>query len=651
MSFRELMFWKQVNRWERSPGARPSRRRARRPDLEPLEKREVMTVVFEPHFGAETIFWRTNVAGQPAGSALTGPVSNTTALQNPTVYFIFWGTSWAKSAPQLAGDAAALLQSPYLSGLKQYGSSGTATYGGYTIDNSPAPIEDINNPNPVLAARDAEIQKIVPTMPGWAKPTGSSAVNAPVYAVVLDNGGWGENQVSTYSPGKVENALLLGDGNNNPDTFTLVLSHELAERMSDGTGQGIGMNGPVGIPGDGEYKNAQISDNEPDASRYLYREGGSLLVQAYWSVVDQAFIVPDGNQQRVVLTPIWNGTTFTFQYDLLAVDDALTNTLPGAPLSAQKTALTLGNETFNFASGQIRNVTVYTLGNTGGVNQVWKYTGSGPTWTPITGTNTHVSQLVNAGNTLYMRAANNGGVNQVWQYSGAGTNWTPITGTNTGVFQIAASGNSIYMRAENDAIHVQIWKYTGSGTNWTPLTGTNTVVGAIAAADSGLYMYANNGPGWQVWQYSGTGTNWTAVTGLNTTVYSLASTGGSLYMFARYNGVNQIWRYSGLGTNWTPVTGTNTNVDFATGMVVVGDRLFMLANNGGVNQVWQYSGAGTNWTPITGTNTTVYSLQAIGNGLYMVTLSNGVRQVWEYSGSGTVWNPVAANDPTYLAGP
>src|SRR5262249_5357535 len=148
--------------------------------------------------------------------------------------------------------------------------------------------------------------------------------------------------------------------------------HELAERMSDGTGQGIGMNGPAGIPGDGEYANAQISDNEPDAWRYTYRLGSSLLVQAYWSVVDQAFIVPDGSRQDVVLAPIWNGTTFTNQFDLFAVDDATTNTLPGEPLNAQTTKLSLGDEAFAFDPGRIRNVVVYTLGNTGGVNQVWR---------------------------------------------------------------------------------------------------------------------------------------------------------------------------------------------------------------------------------------------------------------------------------------
>ena len=56
----------------RPVGSRRSSRR-RRPDLEPLEQRGVMTVVFEPVFGAETIFWRANnTAGHPANQVVTG---------------------------------------------------------------------------------------------------------------------------------------------------------------------------------------------------------------------------------------------------------------------------------------------------------------------------------------------------------------------------------------------------------------------------------------------------------------------------------------------------------------------------------------------------------------------------------------------------
>ena len=322
-------------------------------------------------FGPDTIFWRANnTAGHPANQVVTGPITNPTALNNPTVYFIFWGTTWANSAPELASDAKTIIQSPFLSGLKQYGSSGTATYGGYTIDNSADP--------PVSAtARDQEIQKIVPTMSSWTKPKDASALDSPVYVVVFDNGKSGQNNVmSNYGQGLVANAIFIGDGQNSQDTFTYLLSHELAERMSDGTGYGIGMNGPAGIPGDGEYSNAQISDNEPDAFRYTYRLDGTLQVQAYWSVVNQAFIVPDGTTQTLYLSPNWNtqvsppdflgNSELTIEGDQLGANynDAVTVGLTGS----SGVQVTLNGEAYQFDQGAISSIDIITKGGDNTVN-------------------------------------------------------------------------------------------------------------------------------------------------------------------------------------------------------------------------------------------------------------------------------------------
>jgi hypothetical protein len=49
---------------------------------------------------------------------------------------------------------------------------------------------------------------------------------------------------------------------------------------------------------------------------------------------------------------------------------------------------------------------------------------------------------------VYM-LANNGGANQVWEYSGSGTSWSPITGTNTRVSEIAAAGAQLFQIATN----------------------------------------------------------------------------------------------------------------------------------------------------------------------------------------------------------
>jgi hypothetical protein len=636
-----------LNNLLRGKGRRPvgsnSKRSARphRPCLEGLEKREVMTVAFTPAFGPDSIFWRTSVGGHTANSVLTGPVSNPTVLNNPTVYLIFSGSSWTgTTAAKYAGDVKTILSSPYLSGLTQYGSSGTAVYGGYTIDSR-------TSPGP--SGRDAEIQYALDHLStSWAKPTGvapnpggnnagaAGYLHSPVYVVVDDNGdNSAANGGGFYTSGGttyLTNAINIDNGSYE-DTFTDLFSHELVERVSDGTGAGIGMNGPSNVPGDGEYQNAQIADNEPDEGRYTYRLGGTVKVQAYWSVVDQKFIVPDGNQQTIVLRPIWNGTSFTNTFDVSAVQAAPGGATPtNSVIDAAKTKLTLGNETFNLSATPVRNVSVFTLTNTSATGRVWEISGPGTTWTAITGTNTNATQLTTDGTSTFMLASN-GGAARVWKYNGSSSSWTAVTGTNTNVSQIGAAGGKMYMLGNNGGAN-QVYQYSGAGTGWTAVTGANSSVSQMVSAGDRLFMLGNNGGANQVYQYSGAGTGWTAVTGANSSVSKLVSSGGSLYMLANNGGANRVYKYSGSSTGWTAVTGANTSI---SGLVACGDRVFMLANNGGANQVYQYSGAGTGWTAVTGTNTVVSDIYVTGNALFMDANNGGANQTWQYSGSGTSW--------------
>ncbi len=100
------------------------------------------------------------------------------------------------------------------------------------------------------------------------------------------------------------------------DAYTNLLSHESTEQMASPTGPGIQFSiGPVQInidpstrvshgaefpdKGSGEE---QISDLEPDDMSYTYRVN-NVLVQAYWSLNDQGFVVPDGNHQQFELLP------------------------------------------------------------------------------------------------------------------------------------------------------------------------------------------------------------------------------------------------------------------------------------------------------------------------------------------------------------
>src|SRR5262249_23142577 len=125
-------------RFGRKARRRPASARQRRNSrlhLEALEDRTVPTVVFNSAFGGDTIVWGANWWGQSVGQTVTSPITNNPgALNDPTVYLIFWGKSWTQAtASKYANDAQTILQSNYLSGLKDYGSDGIATYGGYTI--------------------------------------------------------------------------------------------------------------------------------------------------------------------------------------------------------------------------------------------------------------------------------------------------------------------------------------------------------------------------------------------------------------------------------------------------------------------------------------------------------------------------------------
>lgn len=611
--------------------------RSARPGLEGLERREVMTVAFPSALGGETVFWRSNVNGSSAGSTVSGPVINPTALRNPTVYLIFSGKSWTTTTANWdAYLVQSILRSGYLSGLAQYGASGTATYGGYAIDY---------RPTPGASGRDAEVQYALDWLEyfKWQKPAqqeppglggrGAGSLSSPIYVVIDDTGDTGASNgggtyVSWNQPYRT-NAINIDNGTNQ-NTFTEQFTRELVNRIVEGTGNGLAMNAPFNVSGD-NY-NADIADNEPEGGRYSFMLNGMERVSAYWSVVDQSFIVPDGNQQLVTLVPVWNGQTFTNQFDLYADLNVQGIGLPvAAPMSSAKNYLTLlgsnnnyGGETFIFAGANpIRNVTLSTLVSTWSTSQVYQYHGPGTSWSPITGANEYVDQLVEDENGTFKRE--NG---KAWEWA-YGT-WTPLTGANTFVSQITALGNQLYMDANVNGTS-QVWRWNGYGTSWTPITGTNTYVSQIAsAAGEGLFFLGGLANTNQVWKYSGAGSNWSPVTGSVTTAIQLVSTGANVDMLASNGGGYQVWQYAGPGFNWTPITGVNTHV---TQIVAAGDGLFMIGSlSGGPTYVWAYEGSGL-WAPVTDTTMKVTSIGVKGSTL----VAFGPNDDWAYSGYKTGW--------------
>lgn len=112
-------------RWFRKL-SRPSTPKPRprvRPVLEHLEERAVPTVAFNPEFGSETF---------------TGANDG---MLSPTIHAVFqgayWNTARGKAAESsLLSAEARVVNSPYLSGLEQYGSDGRAIVGSSWDDAS-----------------------------------------------------------------------------------------------------------------------------------------------------------------------------------------------------------------------------------------------------------------------------------------------------------------------------------------------------------------------------------------------------------------------------------------------------------------------------------------------------------------------------------
>jgi hypothetical protein len=304
-----------------------SRRRRTRLEVESLEDRLVPTIVFNPAFGNETI----------------KPGSTSAGMQNPAVNIIFSGTYWDTPTAQateaaLLNGAKEILNSPYLSGLTQYGSSGTAHFAASWNDPNSVTV-DPNN----LGASPGDVEGfLINSIANHsAYPGNIDYQHAPIFVMVSDpisskgyDGGWnGPYTYLQHNPavlgGLYERMHMIWIGTApassmllaSTDAFTAVLSHELAETMSDPDpgNSGTEVNPSRGLPAAlANPGGNQIGDYEPDGAgqfHYAYRLNGAL-VQPYWSQKDNAFIVPDGQSEKFYLGPIWNAGNFTGTYAL-----------------------------------------------------------------------------------------------------------------------------------------------------------------------------------------------------------------------------------------------------------------------------------------------------------------------------------------------
>jgi hypothetical protein len=349
----------------RGPGARRPRKLPRRLELETLEDRAVPTVMFNPHFGQETI---TDHGG--------------TKLNSPPVYLIFWGSYWqsgagAQMAANIQSQTANLLSGPYLSGLKQYGVDGHAQLARVVFDGS----------NPQAGFSDQQIKDVFNSqIDNNHLPESDDTRTAPIYVVLTPPnlssntpGAGGYHGVDTdtdlvtifpFPIVEVDHMAYAwvggfgGTTSSQLDSYMGALSHEVAETITDPMidtffKQGITSTQP-GFPS--SQGNTEIGDWEPDGNLYNYRVNG-VMVQAYYSKADQAFIVPDGNSQKFFLDPIWNAdNSFTGTYNLRVQGDqvGINDVIALDVSSAGGVAVNLNGEAAQFDPGVIKAVNVFT---------------------------------------------------------------------------------------------------------------------------------------------------------------------------------------------------------------------------------------------------------------------------------------------------
>jgi hypothetical protein len=355
-----------------TPVHKPRRRERTRLEVEALEERAVPTIIVKPQFGAETTH--------------DDPEE---ALSSPAVYLFFWGPNayWTSDKVQKYSDAASkLLSSDYLSGVTQYGSDGKASYFRSQVDDT--------NTNPLPSQLDedeVEDQLDLLNQQNALLPTGRTTI----YVFATPDTGPQMTGAAGKNWGNGGNFLIWDGDTSSVDNFSHVLSHELAESMSSPDGDGYMVNPGSGWPKDAVNvgpvsfdKSSQIGDNEPDQN-YLFHLTSGVQVQAYWSLNDQAYIVPDGSALHQfyvtpndvptivnypLIGPVMTGATVaSYSLDILAYQGApandqitistVTNPLNGPSTNptngTQEIAITANGETAWFDASTINNINIY----------------------------------------------------------------------------------------------------------------------------------------------------------------------------------------------------------------------------------------------------------------------------------------------------
>lgn len=306
-------------------GQRPHRSSPRQRhalSVEALERRTLLTVVFDPVFGAE--------AQKQDGSD--------GKMFRPPINIVFWGHSWQGNNPNdpnqwnsdNSPDAVTILtainqviQSTYLDVTGQYGADPYNMF-----------INDVrwDNSDPGATFDDGKIDDVVQNQiddghfpePDQQKDNLGNK-RTPIYIVVTPSnsvagdGAAGFNTSGTDFdlPADLDHIPEIwagvkgtsGDSTVNPDKFSKTVAHEIAEIMTDFGQDGFEVNTPAKWATGGLGGDDQIGDKEGETYSFRMSDSSgnpSINVQPVWSRDAQAWVVTDGTAQTFNLTANWD---------------------------------------------------------------------------------------------------------------------------------------------------------------------------------------------------------------------------------------------------------------------------------------------------------------------------------------------------------
>jgi len=375
---------------------------------EALEARTLLTVIYDPVFGNETI-----------------SQNDDEHLANSPVFMVFWGSFWNDHPDQVDAvrqAAAKVVTSEYPQVINEYGGDGRGMSIGTTVvkdaqasDIDPGNIDDVIND----FIDDG-------TFPESDDAPFDGGPHEPIYALITEPGsgfpgavGFNTNGSDFDPPFDFDDipeiwcsTAAKADGVTiDLDNFTPTFSHEVVEVMSDPDFEGTEVDPGFQWPSDSDNEH-QICDYE--AENYDYRlSTQGVLVESAWSQLNHAFVVNDGTKQSVQLIPHWTGDKFNHTFSLIvggdqhafgtSNDDAVT-LFTGTDGGTQ---IVLDGEFYRFDAGKLTDISLHL--------------GAGFNTVDLSGLNTAIPVNMDAtGGQIDLRGAN---ISTTWDITGpdAGT--------------------------------------------------------------------------------------------------------------------------------------------------------------------------------------------------------------------------------------